>query len=125
MDNQRKTYSKTIKQLKSNATKGNLLSMFQLYENYKSGKNVEAVNEELAQTYLDSVLEKLPSVKFRLKSVDLYNFRRLTSLDLTFNDKLTIIIGNNGSGKTAIVESLAKTFTWFNNALEKVVMVDQ
>lgn len=118
MDNQHKTYSKTIKQLKSNATKGNLLSIFQLYENYKSGKNVEAVNEELAQTYLESVSEKLPSVKFRLKSIDLYNFRRLTSLDLTFNDKLTIIIGNNGSGKTAIVESLAKTFTWFNNALK-------
>ena len=41
-----KEYSKTIKNLKQKARKGNVLSMFQLYQNYSSGKHVEKVDDE-------------------------------------------------------------------------------
>lgn len=115
----RKEHSKAIKSLEQNAKKGNLLSKFQLYIYHSTGKNVEKINEQLAQTYLESVADKLPTSKFVIKSVELYEFRRLREIDIEFDEKLTIIIGNNGSGKTSIVDALAKTFTWFNNNLCK------
>jgi len=115
----RKEHSKTIKSLEQSARKGNLLSMFQLYIYHSTGKNVEEKDEQLAQTYLRTVADKLPTSKFVIKSVGLYEFRRLREIDIEFDEKLTIIIGNNGSGKTSIVDALAKTFTWFNNNLCK------
>jgi predicted ATP-binding protein involved in virulence len=115
----RKEHSKAIKSLEQSAKNDNLLSMFQLYLYNSTGKNVVKPDKELAQTYLDSVAEKLSTSKFVIKSVELYEFRRLRKVEIEFNEKLTIIIGNNGSGKTSIVDALAKTFTWFNNNLDK------
>lgn len=119
MNNQHKTYSKTIKQLTSNAMKGNLLSMFQLYENYKSGKHVEAINEELAHTYFDKILDHLPSSVFSIKSINLHEFRRFRDLTIQFDKQMTVIIGDNGAGKTSIAESLSKLLSWFNQNLIK------
>lgn len=119
MDKQHKTHSKTIKTLKNNAAKGNLLSMFQLYENYKSGKNVEAVNDELAQTYFDMIVDQLPSIAFNIKSINLHEFRRFRDLKIQFDKQMTVIIGDNGAGKTSIAESLSKALSWFNQNLVK------
>jgi len=49
----------------------------------------------------------------------LSDFRRFQALDLSFDDKVTVIIGDNGAGKTSITEAISKIFTWFNNNLEK------
>jgi len=119
MDKPHKTHSKTIKTLKNNAAKGNLLSMFQLYENYKSGKNVEAVDDELAQTYFDMILDHLPSSVFSIKSINLHEFRRFRDLTIKFDKQMTVIIGDNGAGKTSIAESLSKLLSWFNQNLIK------
>lgn len=52
MTKQHKETSKTIKNLMQNAKKGNLLSMFQLYENYSSGKYVEEKTKSLLNNIL-------------------------------------------------------------------------
>ena len=41
-----------------------------------------------------------------IKSIKLKNFRNYENLDLEFNDRLNIIIGNNAQGKTNILESI-------------------
>jgi len=114
-----KEHSKTIKSLEQKAIKGNLLSMFQLYENYSTGKNVGEINTELAQTYLAEIAEKLPSLKFKVNSINLHEFRRFRNLSIQFDSRMTVIIGDNGAGKTSIAESLAKTLSWFKENLEK------
>jgi predicted ATP-binding protein involved in virulence len=114
-----KEHSKTIKSLEQKAIKGNLLSMFQLYENYSTGKNVGEINKELAQTYLVKIAEKLPSFKFKVNSINLHEFRRFRSLSIQFDSHMTVIIGDNGAGKTSIAESLAKILSWFNRNLVK------
>ena len=56
----------------------------------------------------------------KIKSIKLKKFRNYDSLDLSFNDKLNIIIGNNAQGKTNILEavyflSITKSFLSIND----------
>ena len=41
-----------------------------------------------------------------IKNLSLKNFRNYNKLDISFNDKLNIIIGNNAQGKTNILEAI-------------------
>ncbi|EML0258860.1 AAA family ATPase, partial [Vibrio cholerae] len=46
-------------------------------------------------------------------------FRRFKELTIKFDEKLTVIIGDNGAGKTSFADAMANVFSWFNNNLEK------
>jgi len=39
----------------------------------------------------------------KLDQLHLHNFRCFGDLDVTFHDKLTVVVGANGAGKTAII----------------------
>ena len=41
-----------------------------------------------------------------LKRIIIKNFKGIKSLDLEFNDIRTILVGNNGVGKSTIIEAL-------------------
>ena len=42
----------------------------------------------------------------RLNSLQLVNFRNYNNLYLEFNEKVNLLLGKNGQGKTNIVESI-------------------
>ncbi|MGR5214723.1 retron Ec78 anti-phage system effector ATPase PtuA [Vibrio harveyi] len=118
MVNKHKVQSRAIRAQIENAEKGVLLSQFQLYENYLNGKHVEQ-NKELAQKYFKLLENSLIDKKLRLNSLSLSNFRRFNDLNIDFDEKLTVIIGDNGAGKTSFADAMANVFSWFNNNLEK------
>lgn len=119
MTKQFKETSRTIKHLTQRAEKGNFESSFQLYKNYTDGKNVEQKNEALAQKYYKEFEDSLTNQTLRIKSLQLSEFRKFRDLKINFNDKITVIIGDNGAGKTSISEALSKLFSTFNNNLMK------
>lgn len=43
----------------------------------------------------------------KIKTIELTNFRCFKSLKLNFNEQLTVLVANNGFGKTAILDALA------------------
>lgn len=43
----------------------------------------------------------------RLERLRLQNFRRFENLDITFDDSVTVIVGGNGFGKTAVLDAAA------------------
>ena len=47
----------------------------------------------------------------RLKSVTLNNFRCFEHLKLELHPQLTVIVGNNGAGKTALLDGIATGLT--------------
>jgi recombinational DNA repair ATPase RecF len=47
----------------------------------------------------------------RLKTVTLKNFRCFESLTLDLHPQLTVIVGNNGAGKTALLDGIATGLT--------------
>lgn len=58
-----------------------------------------------------------------VKSIDIENIAGITKLDLTFNPQMNIICGENGIGKTTIIECVAHTFSASNtNILKRSVL---
>lgn len=118
MTKQYKEHSKTIRSLVKNAERGILEAQLQLHEFYDKGKYVEK-DEGLSRKYLDMLEKSLVDKKIQLKSLSLSRFRRFQSLDIEFDKNVTVIIGDNGAGKTSFAEAVSKIFSWFNNNLEK------
>ena len=42
-----------------------------------------------------------------LKSMTLHNFRCFTDLKVNFNNRLTVLVGSNGAGKSTVLEAAA------------------
>lgn len=116
MNDERKGTPRSIQFLEKNANNGNILSMFELYLNHKDEKN-----EEISEKYLSDLQTHLSNNHPKLHSISLYNFKcfktQEKAIEIHFHEKLTVIIGNNGSGKTSIAEAIAKGFSWINNNL--------
>lgn len=118
MSGYRNENAKGIKNLINNAEKGSLEAQFQLYEYFDLGKYVDK-DEGLADKYFNMYVESLVDKKICLESLSIWMFRRFHSLEITFDKKMTVIIGDNGAGKTSFAEAMSKTFSWFNNNVEK------
>ena len=56
----------------------------------------------------------------RLKEVEIHNFRGIESCRLQFHDKMNLIIGKNGVGKTSILEAVAVGLGGFISGLDGV-----
>lgn len=123
MTKSHKNKSRSIKHLIQSSDKGNFQSSYQLYRNYLEGKNVEQKDEDLAYQYLKKVESALVEKQFVLSSIHMIDFRRFTDLEISFDEKLTVLIGANGAGKTSVAEGIAKTLSWLNNNLEKTDVV--
>ncbi|MCI4216874.1 AAA family ATPase [Dickeya dianthicola] len=112
------------KQLERRAKGGNLLSAFELYQHFSKSDTPDS--KEKAKEWFDRCWRYLqvgevnelnifrPENDFYLRSLSLTDFRRFAFLDMNFEDDLTVIIGNNGQGKTSILTAIAKTLSWFS-----------
>jgi predicted ATP-binding protein involved in virulence len=49
----------------------------------------------------------------KIKKLQLHNFRCFKEYELEFSDRFTLLIGDNGSGKTAILDTLVLAFSEF------------
>lgn len=108
-----------LRPLISNAKAGNVLSQYELHEYYLIGKDVGEKDLEEAKSYLDLLYESMAQARFKIDAIELYKFRRYRELSIEFEHNLTVIIGENGAGKTSIVESIARILSWFGSRLIK------
>lgn len=114
--------SRALRSLESSAKKGNVTSMYQLYNDYMTGTSDIAQDKSLSGIYFNKCLRFLESDtenKFRLSDLSLFDFRKFKNLNITFDSHLTVIIGNNGSGKTSLSQAIAKTLSWVSAGIEK------
>lgn len=128
-DTQEALKQKNFKKLARNAGKGDVSSMFQLYQFDRKGEDT-GLDSDLIETYYLNCVEYLskvenikgvvtPTNRLNLSTLELIDFRKFSSLKIDFDDQLTIFIGSNGAGKTSIAYSIAKTLSWLSAGLEK------
>ena len=59
----------------------------------------------------------------KIQSLYIENFKAFKQFKMEFNDSLTVIVGQNGTGKTTIMEvifnMLSGNIEYFNNYLDK------
>ncbi|MBE4173951.1 AAA family ATPase [Vibrio parahaemolyticus] len=118
-----KRISRNIRYLENKAIKGDVSASFQLFTNYENGEDVDA-NPDTAQYYFEQCEEALsfdetlssakPINKLSLESLDLYHFRKFLHLPILFEKDITVFIGDNGSGKTTILDAITRSFSWIN-----------
>ena len=49
----------------------------------------------------------MENFKLSIKKLSLHNFRQFESIELDFDEQLTVLIAENGGGKTTILDSLS------------------
>ncbi len=67
-------------------------------------------------------------IKMYLKKLSILNYRNITSADLTFSDKINCFVGNNGEGKTNLLDAiyfLSFTHSMFGNIDSQMIQHDQ
>ncbi|PIT36401.1 hypothetical protein BHC43_09795 [Snodgrassella alvi] len=120
-----------MRHLKQNSKNGNLFSTYQLFEFYSNDKNILSSSEkkekyfQKCKAFIEALIEKpliaglSPKNRFVLDTLKLIDIKKFHSLNIEFEDDLTVIIGENGLGKTTILQCIAKTLSWITSNLIK------
>lgn len=63
--------------------------------------------------------EILNNADYTVERIVIENMKRLDYLSIHFNPRLTVLIGENATGKTTVCESLTKVFSWILSAIKQ------
>lgn len=63
--------------------------------------------------------EILNNADYTVERVLVENMKRLDHLSIHFDPRLTVLIGENATGKTTVCESLTKVFSWILSAIKQ------
>lgn len=113
-----KNNSRSIRYLSRKAEGGDLKALYQMTKYYGEGRYVEQ-NEEKSHEYIERISSSLPKLNFTVDQLKLLSFRGFDELNVQFDPKLTIIVGNNGAGKSAILDALSMSLSWFGANVRK------
>jgi len=112
--------SSTIRVLENKARKDDINALFQLAQYYEEGKDVEKDLEQ-AEVYFARVLTLFQAQSLQISSLKLADFRGFESISIDFtnegNSNLTVIIGNNGAGKTSLLDAIKKSLSWITKSI--------
>jgi len=131
---------KDIAHTERNFLKGDISAGYQLYLKFENGVfeknsdgNIECLldkNPLVAEQYLSEcnrILNETISLdengyaenKIYLANLNLSDFRKFKTLKIKFDKKLTVFIGDNGAGKTTIVDAISKAISWIASNIVK------
>ncbi len=97
--------------LVNNAQKGNFEAAVQVFQNYKDGAPDFEKNEKLALDAFENSVSILQS-NFYLNELTISNFKKILDLNIILHQNLTVFIGENGVGKTSLLEAIRKNLMW-------------
>lgn len=113
-----KKQPRSIRNLKKKAEYGDLKALYQMAKFYGEGRYIEK-DEEKRNEYIDTISKHLENSAFFVDSIKLLNFRGFDELDLSLDSRLTVIVGNNGAGKSAILDAMSMSLSWFGANVRK------
>lgn len=113
-----KKKSREIQKLLDMSNSGNFRSTYQLAMSYLKGIGVNKSLKD-AELLMKLCAEQLDKYQFRIESIKLLNFRGYENLTVNFSPKsnIAVIVGNNGSGKSTILDAIKKSLTHLSSRL--------
>lgn len=114
MTNKNMGKKSSIRGLLRNAMRGEIKSQFELARNYELGRYVEKNNEQ-AEYFNEKVLKEINNFVLRVDEVALFQFRQFEKITVDFDSQVTILVGDNGSGKSTILDALSKSLIWLSS----------
>jgi len=114
MTNKKMGKKSSIRGLLKNAMQGEIKSQFELARNYELGRYVEKDNDQ-AELFNEKVLKEVNNFVLRVDEIDLFQFRSPTKITVDFDSQVTILVGDNGSGKSSILDALSKSLIWLSS----------
>jgi|SRR5690554_302346 len=103
---------KGIQELVRRAKQNDFFAVYELYRVYSQGDFGLEKDAAAAVRYLVQLQDLAKNSPFYLTKLKLKDFRLFKDFSLDFDKQLTVIIGNNGAGKTTILEAVAKCLSW-------------
>ncbi|WP_345882113.1 AAA family ATPase [Shewanella algae] len=102
------------------ANNGHVGDMYTMYEWYKEGKFSVEKDELLAVEYRRKAFECLVSNQLYYSKISINGFKGIKSTlhTIDLNERLNLFVGVNGCGKTTILESIAKSYSWIINQIK-------
>ncbi|CAA6800082.1 MAG: Unknown protein [uncultured Thiotrichaceae bacterium] len=104
--------NRTFKQKIKSADNGDVLSQFELFQLYSDDEN-----KELSDKYLSMSREAIRQRKLTIKELYLTDFRKFRELRVDLSEHLIVLIGDNGAGKSSILEAIAKNLSWLRGTI--------
>lgn len=108
----------TLTHLVANAHDEQFDSAYQLFINYSNGLNKFNKNKEEAEKYF-SLANHLFQRECFLEKIEISNYKKIRKLRINFEKELTVIIGDNGVGKTTILDAIKKSMMWISASIRK------
>lgn len=99
-------------------TSNDIRALLQSYiikaENGSIEKNEGKIPEDVSLLY-----NEIEDASFFLKRVSISDYKRVRDLLVNFDKKLTVFVGDNGYGKTTILEALFIALSWFRANVQR------
>ena len=109
---------KTLTHLVANANDEQFDSAYQLFINYYNGLNKFDKNKSEAEKYFRLATDLFQRECF-LEKIEICNYKKIRKLRINFEKELTVIIGDNGVGKTTILDAIRKNMMWISASIRK------
>ena len=109
---------KTLTHLVANAHDEQFDSAYQLFINYYNGLNKFDKNKIEAEKYFRLAADLFQRECF-LEKIEICNYKKIRKLRINFEKELTVIIGDNGVGKTTILDAIRKNMMWISASIRK------
>ena len=104
----------TVRGLLKNAKQGDIKSQFVLAHNYRIGRFVDK-DEEKAEYFAKKAFAQVNDFTLKVTEIDLFQFRQFDKISVDFDSKITLLVGDNGSGKSTILDALSKSLIWLRS----------
>lgn len=109
---------RSIRALEQKSAKGDIKAKFTLANYYSTGHYVEE-DQDRAEELLGELKSFSDEINVRIENIRIVNFRRFLDVDIPIHPKLTIFVGDNGFGKTTVLDALTKSLSWFTANLKR------
>ncbi|WP_318442573.1 AAA family ATPase [Photobacterium leiognathi] len=118
MSNEFSRPTKTVKDTFESARRGHIGDMFTVIQWYDTNRYNYEVNEKTKKEFLTKIKDEIENNNPYFSEIKLKNYKGILSAKIKLDPKLNIFVGDNGYGKTTIIDAIIKSSTWITNGIK-------